>query len=132
MKKPLILVPLAFISIPVQLTLWYMTSFGYSFNESIQCVLHFVQNRTRYAQKFSEPNLARITPGMTGDQVFKLIGQPLEGHIRDGKPGSHWKYSLAEGTASVYHERTIVFDLPPNAPPKVSEVIKRLHLPTTD
>lgn len=121
------LIPVVIAAIPVLLMAWYVSSFGYSWSEAWNCVKHFGQCRTRYAQKFSESQLARITPGMKGDKVFELIGNPMEGHIKDGKPAPVWRYSLPEASAAYYHERAIIFDLPPGKPPTVKAIVRRLN-----
>jgi len=123
------LVPVVILALPALLTGWYVTSFGYSWSEAWASVQSFGKLRTRYAQKFSESQLNRIRPGMKGDEVFKLIGQPFEGHIVNGKPGPVWKYSLPKGDAEYYHERSILFDLPEGKPPTVKSILRRLHHP---
>lgn len=123
------LIPLAILALPLLLVVWYVVSFGYSWSEAFTSLRHFGECRTRYAQKFSESQLSRILPGMKGDQVYALIGNPMEGHIKDGKPAPVWRYSLPEGAAAYYHERAIVFNLEPGSPPTVKSVIRRLHQP---
>jgi hypothetical protein len=125
------IVPVLIIAIPALLTAWYVKSFGYSWSEAWSAVQHFGQTRTRYAQKFSESQLNRIRPGMKGDEVFKLIGQPFEGHIVNGRPGPIWKYSLPKGDAQYFHERAVLFDLPPGKPPTVKSIVRQLHQPGT-
>jgi hypothetical protein len=128
-KNWFFILPVGILLLPVLLALWYVTNFGYSWSEAWASVQHFGQTRTRYAQKFSESQLSRIRPGMKGDEVFKVIGQPFEGHIVNGKPGPIWKYSLPKQDAIYFHERSISFELPPGKPPIVKSVLRRLHQP---
>ena len=123
------LIPAAVVATPVLLAFWYVLSFGYSWGEAFECVRYFGQCKTRYAQKFSESNLSRVQPGMTGDKVFDLIGGPMEGHVVNGKFSPIWRYSLPAGSAAYYHERTVHFATPANKPPVVKAVIRRLHKP---
>ena len=123
------IIPLVIVAAPVLLACWYVASFGYSWPDAWSSVMHFGSCRTRYAQKFSESQLAKIQPGMKGDQVFALIGNPMEGHIRDGKPAPVWRYSLPGESAEYYHERAVIFNLPPGKPPTVKSVVRRLHQP---
>jgi hypothetical protein len=123
------LIPAVIVLTPVLLALGYVVSYGYSWGEAFQCVRHFGECKTRYAQKFSESSLSRVQVGMTGDQVFNLIGGPMEGHVVDGKFSPVWRYSLPAGSAAYHHERTVHFATPANKPPVVKAIVRRLHGP---
>lgn len=128
-NKSWFLIPALLVATPLLLAFYYMISFGYSWQDAWGSVRHFGACKTRYAQQFSESNLDRIRPGMKGDEVFKIIGMPMEGHLVDGKPAPVWRYSLPQDDATIYHERAVLFHLPPGKPPTVKTILRRLHLP---
>ncbi len=128
-NKVWILVPAALIAAPLLLALWYVLNFGYSWNDAWTSVRHFGSCQTRYAQQFSESNLERVRPGMSGKDVFNVLGTPMEGHVIEGKASPLWKYSLPKGDAAYHHQRAVLFDLPPGKPPVVKAVIRRLFQP---
>lgn len=130
-NKTWFLIPAVIIVLPLMLAAWYMLAYGYAWSDAMGSVLHFGGCKTRYAQKFSESSLNRVKPGMKGDEVFKLIGAPMEGHLIDGKPAPVWKYSLPRDGAAYYHERAVIFHVPPGKPPTVKSVLRRLHRPDT-
>jgi len=134
MKKhwPLFAFPALLLLTPLLLAVWYMVNFQYSWDQAWIAVGSFGQSRTRYAQQFSEANFSRVTAGMRGDAVYKLIGNPLEGHIIDGKPAPLWKYSLPRDGARHFHERAVLFDIQPGKPPVVRSVIRRPFQPEDD
>ncbi len=128
-NKSWLLIPSVIAAAPLLLAVGYVVSFGYSWQDAWGSVRHFGGCKTRYAQKFSESSLDRVRPGMKGDEVFKLIGNPMEGHLLDGKPAPVWRYSLPQHDAAYYHERAVLFSLPPGKPPTVKAVLRRLHRP---
>jgi hypothetical protein len=75
------------------------------------------------------------TPGMEGrEPSMSCIGNPLEGHIVGGKPGTNWIYSTAGATnINSYHERAVIFDLNgAGGVPRVKQVVKRFHVGEVD
>lgn len=131
-NKSYFLIPAAILAVPLLMACWYVFSFGYSWDDAWSSVRHFGGCKTRYAQKFNESNLSRIRPGMKGNEVFNLIGAPMEGHLIDGQPAPVWKYSLPKEDAAYYHERAVLFDLPAGKPPTVKSVVRRLRTPDTE
>jgi hypothetical protein len=76
--------------------------------------------------KFTESKFKSIRPGMSGRDVFELLGVPLERHLDD----TLWHYSLPlhGSQTQYYHERTIVMQ---PGTGKVASVINRYHTPET-
>ncbi|MCB1225493.1 MAG: hypothetical protein KDK99_06760 [Verrucomicrobiales bacterium] len=124
---PIWLPLLVLIILPAALVGGYMVRFGYDPQEAWLAVRHFSESGTRYGQGFEERNFAAVRQGMRGDEVHRLLGQPMEGHLVDGKPGRVWRFSLPQPGKTWFHERAILFDLPPGKPPVVSGVWHRFH-----
>lgn len=82
------------------------------------------QNATRYATGYSETTFAQIRAGMTREDVFRLLGQPLERvTYPDSWPEMHWIYSQAASRSGHFHLRSVRF-----APDgTVSTVFKEFH-----
>ena len=121
MKKWYFIVPIALLCTPLLMTFYISASYGYDFKESLEVLQAIGKSDTKFQTlKFSESRFRQIEPGMSGRDVFELIGVPLERHDNDTK----WTYSLPVGGAQYYHERTVVLDKG-----KVTSVICRFHLP---
>ena len=121
MKKWYFIVPIALLCTPLLMTFYISASYGYNFEESLQVLQAIGKSDTKFQTlKFSESRFRQIEPGMSGRDVFELIGVPLERHDNDTK----WTYSLPVGGAQHYHERTVVLDKG-----KVTSVICRFHTP---
>ena len=121
MKKWYFIVPIALLCTPLLMTFYISASYGYNFEESLQVLQAIGKSDTKFQTlKFSESRFRQIEPGMSGRDVFELIGVPLERHDNDTK----WTYSLPVGGAQYYHERTVVLDKG-----KVTNVICRFHTP---
>lgn len=121
MKKWYFIVPIALLCTPLLMTFYISASYGYNFEESLQVLQAIGKSDTKFQTlKFSESRFRQIEPGMSGRDVFELIGVPLERHDNDTK----WTYSLPVGGAQYYHERTVVLDKG-----VVTSVICRFHNP---
>lgn len=119
--------PAVLVLIPLVLTLVFSMKFGYSMGDSWLAVQHMGQSGTRYPVKFEERNFDKIKPGMDGRTVYQTMSiQPLE-----GAGGDEWKYSLPQDHAPYFHERLIIMQRGADGVPRVKQVIKRFHLPTT-
>lgn len=121
MKKWYFIVPIALLCTPLLMTFYISASYGYNFEESLQVLQAIGKSDTKFQTlKFSESRFRQIEPGMSGRDVFELIGVPLERHDNDSK----WTYSLPVGGAQYYHERTVLLDKG-----VVTGVICRFHKP---
>jgi hypothetical protein len=130
-NKGILLAVLAVAAAPLLLVVATKVKHGYDWEDTWTCVRHFGTCKTRYGHKFSESGFARIREGMRGDEIFRILGQPMEGHIVAGKPGDTWRYSLPGPGATHYHERAISMNLPPGKPPTVRESVRRLGQPSS-
>lgn len=124
--------PLLILLTPLLLAASYMVRCGYDWENAWQSTIHFGKSGTRYGQGFEERAFGRVRPGMKGDEVYRLLGQPMEGHLVDGKPGREWIYSLPQLGRSHYHLRVVVFDVVDGQPPIVSRIQRRFHSPVSD
>lgn len=114
-------IPVGLLAMPVIMILFISVSYGYNLDESIACFKAFGQENTKFqALKFSESSFRKIEPGMTGRDVFELLGVPLERHDNDTK----WVYSQPMSGAKFFHERAIMMEAG-----KVTQVICRFHTP---
>jgi hypothetical protein len=121
MKKRYFLIPVALLCAPLLMTLYISANYGYDFKESWEVLKAVGKSDTKFqALKFEERNFRKITPGMTGRDVFELVGLPLERHNNDAK----WSYSVPVSGAEYYHERTVLMDKG-----VVTQVICRFHKP---
>jgi len=121
MKKRYFLVPVTLLCAPLLMTLYISANYGYDFNESLEVLKAVGKSETKFqALKFEERNFRKITPGMTGRDVFELVGLPLERHNNDDK----WSYSVPVSGAEYYHERTVLLEKG-----VVTQVICRFHKP---
>ncbi len=118
--------PIAIIAIPLLMAVYSAFNWGYGLSESMNALLHFGSSDTRYSVGFSEDKFQRIKSGLRGDQVFKLVGVPFQ-----GQAGLSWDYSLPQGDAKYFHERTVIFDKDAEGIPHVKQVISRFHTPET-
>jgi hypothetical protein len=117
--------PATLLLIPVLVMLYYMMSMGYGLEESWVALQNMGRSNTRYTQKYTESKFGSIQPGMDGRTVYQTMEmQPFE-----GQAGLVWKYSLPQGDAKVYHERTVLFERDKNNVPRVVRTVKRLHIP---
>ena len=62
---------------------------------------------TRFAPGYSWLAFSRVQPGMSRDEVVKLLGEPMEVHDRPNQ-GTSWRYSKSP-TDSHYSLRVVVF-----------------------
>lgn len=121
MKKWYFIVPIVLLCTPLLMTLYISASYGYSFGESLEVLQAIGKSDTKYqGLKFSESRFRQIEPGMSGRDVFELVGVPLERHDNDTK----WTYSLPVGGAQFFHERTVLLEKG-----VVTSVICRFHKP---
>jgi hypothetical protein len=116
-------VPAVLLAMPVLITWFISAKYNYSMGDAWLVFKTSGKAETKFqGQKYTESKFARIEPGMTGRDVFELIGIPLERHEED----TRWKFSLPVSGAEYYHERTVV--LQPGTG-KVARVINRYHTP---
>lgn len=125
-KNWYLLTPLLLIAIPALIVVYYIVSFGYTPAEAMKATQYFLQSNTRYTQKYSDANFARLRPGMDGRTVYEVMQmQPFE--RRDDE--AVWIYSLPQGDAKAYHERTVQLERDKNNVPRVKKVVKTFHAP---
>lgn len=121
MKKWYFIVPLVLLSSPLLMTLYISASYGYNFSDSLVVLQAIGKSDTKFqGLTFSESKFRQIEPGMSGRDVFELVGVPLERHDNDTK----WTYSLPVSGASYFHERTVLLEKG-----VVTGVICRFHTP---
>lgn len=122
-KNWYVVIPLFFLCIPLFIILSYMTSYGYSFNESVECFKAMGKEKTKFSQgRYSEAKFHEVQPGFSGKDIFDRLGIPLERHDDD----TRWLYSVPVGGTEYYHERTFVMDHG-----KVKNIICRFHTPAS-
>jgi outer membrane protein assembly factor BamE (lipoprotein component of BamABCDE complex) len=64
---------------------------------------------TEYARSYTDEGFARVSPGMTEDEVRELIGEPLAVDVyRDGQE-EYWRYARSASDGD-YHIRIVVFE----------------------
>lgn len=120
--------PLVLVLVPLLMTVFVSMKYGYSMGDSWTAVCHIGQTSTRFAQKYEERNFDKIRPGMDGRTVYQTMNmQPLE-----GQTGREWKYSLPDGQAAYFHERTVLMEPDAQKIPRVKQVVKRLHVPAAN
>jgi hypothetical protein len=117
--------PIVIIIIPLLMATNSMVNWGYGFNESMNALMHFGSTDTRYSIGFSELGFKTIKTGMDGRTVYSLIKNPFEGPATD----TPWKFSLPQGDAKYYHERTVIFEKDAQGVPRVKRIVSRFHTP---
>ena len=117
--------PIVIIISPLIIAVNSMVNWGYSFSESMNALMHFGSTDTRYSIGFSELGFKTLRKGMDGRTVYSLIKNPFERQMDD----TVWRYSLPQGDATYYHERTVVFEKDAQGIPRVKEVVSRFHTP---
>lgn len=115
--------PLAIIIIPLIMAVNSMVNWGYDFSESMNAIVHWGSTDTRYTIGFSELGFKTLRKGMDGRTVYGLIKNPFERQVED----TVWRYSLPQGDAKYYHERTVLFEKDPQGVPRVKSVVSRFH-----
>jgi hypothetical protein len=126
-KNWYLVVPAILILLPLVMTFYISTTYGYTMSQSWEVFKTSTQAETKFQRlKFTEGKFKSIQPGMSGREVFELLGVPLERHLND----TLWHYSvpLHGSETKYYHERSIL--LQPGTG-KVTSVINRYHTPET-
>ncbi|MBL9113421.1 MAG: hypothetical protein JNJ83_00325 [Verrucomicrobiaceae bacterium] len=117
------LVPAVLVAVPLLITVYISTKYNYSMGDAWVVFQTSTKAKTKFqSQKYTERGFAKVQPGMTGRDVFEILGVPLERHDDD----TRWHYSLPVSGAGYYHERTII--LQPGTG-KVASVINRYRTP---
>ena len=115
--------PLMFLLSPLLIILYFMATYGYSFNDAVTCLKYINKANTKFREgSYSESKFHEVHVGDSGKDVFDHVGLPLERHDGDTK----WRYSLAVGGTEYFHERTFIMDKG-----KVTKVVCRFHTPET-
>jgi hypothetical protein len=117
--------PIVIIIIPAIMAVNSMVNWGYGFSESMNALMHFGSTDTRYSIGFSELGFKTLRKGMDGRTVYGLIKNPFERQVED----TVWRYSLPQGDAKYYHERTVIFEKDAQSIPRVKQVVSRFHTP---
>ena len=117
------IIPAVLIFLPVLATFYISVAYGYTLGEAWEVFKSKGQEQTKFqALKYSESKFRQIRPGMSGRDVFEMVGLPLERHNED----LLWHYSLPLKGAEFFHERSIVMQ---PGTGKVAQVICRYHQP---
>lgn len=115
------IIPVGFLLLPLLIVFYISISYGYTFDEALACFKNIGKENTKFqALTYREDRFRMIRPGMTGREVFDLVGIPLERHDNDAK----WVYSAPIGGTQFYHERSVLMSAG-----KVTDVICRFHTP---
>ena len=118
-------IPAVLILVPLLMTGYISAKYGYSMADAWLVFKTSGEAQTKFQEtKFTETKFKKIEPGMTGRDVFEILGVPLERHEDDTK----WLYSLPVSGAKYYHERTVVMQ---PGTGKVAGIINRYHTPDT-
>ena len=96
---------------------------GYGLCDTVACVVTTGQHATRYATGYSDGAISRVRAGMTGDEVLRILGEPLERVTWSSWPEGEWKYSQPATSSGHYHLRTVRF----SQDGKVSDVYKLFY-----
>lgn len=114
-------IPVGLLCLPIIMIFYISVSYGYSFDEAIACFKNIGNENTKFqALSYSESKFRSIKPGMSGRDVFELVGIPLERHDND----TRWVYSAPIGGTAYYHERALIMNAG-----KVTDVVCRFHTP---
>jgi hypothetical protein len=119
--------PIAIIAIPLLMAVYSAFNWGYGLSESMNALLHFGSSDTRYSVGFTEDHFQHVRVGMDGKTVYGWIKNPFERLDDD----TRWNYSLPQGDAKYFHERTIILAKDAQGIPRVKQVISRFHTPET-
>jgi hypothetical protein len=113
--------PVFLLCLPLIMVVYTMSSYGYSWEESVEVVRATGKNNTKFQEtRYEERNFKKIEPGDTGRTVFELLGVPLE-RLNDD---TLWRYTTNVGSTGYFHERALVMKKG-----VVQEVINRFARP---
>jgi hypothetical protein len=102
------LLPITLLCIPLLMVGYQMSAHGYSWSEAVLAVRSAGKNQTKFQElKYSERLFHRIQPGMSGKEVYEMLGTPLE---RNMPADTLWKYSVNIGGTGFYHERSLIME----------------------
>jgi hypothetical protein len=97
--------PVFLLCLPLIMVVYTMSSYGYSWEESVEVVRATGKNNTKFQEtRYEERNFKKIEPGDTGRTVFELLGVPLE-RLNDD---TLWRYTTNVGSTGYFHERALV------------------------
>jgi hypothetical protein len=99
-----------------------MWRFGYGWNDGFWRTLLIPCEGTIWAKGFSEKKFTQLKLGMTGEEVKRLIGEPLA--IRCGKEFCFFIYTNQDTGTADYDERVVLTDLSD----KVVEIRKTFYI----
>ena len=123
-KRWYYLIPVLLVCFPLLMVLYVSLSYGYSPAESWS----YIQNMDKTESKFrigaySEGRFDKVEVGMSGSDVYQLLGMPIE---RNMPEDTRWSYSVALNGSKYFHERLVLLEKG-----KVTGIIKRFHMPET-
>ena len=83
--------------------------YGYNMSDTLNCLLTTGQNTTRFAPGYTERAFSKIHQGMTADEVFRILGEPLNRVTWSLWPEGDWDYSQPATSSGHYHCRFVRF-----------------------
>ncbi|MGB0454072.1 MAG: outer membrane protein assembly factor BamE domain-containing protein [Bacteriovoracaceae bacterium] len=86
-----------------------MYRFGYGFEDGFFRTLLAPMEGTVWADGFSEEAFDKISIGMTAEQVFSILGEPLE-KDSDCHKLCFWTYSWQDTQTADFDQRWVVFN----------------------
>jgi hypothetical protein len=117
-----VILPIFLMCLPLLMVGYTMSAYGYSWAESVEAVRATGKNNTKFQEtKYTERNFRKVVAGMSGKEVFDLIGVPLERNMPDD---TVWRYSVNVGGTGYFHERTLKMDRG-----RVTEVVVKFSQP---
>jgi outer membrane protein assembly factor BamE (lipoprotein component of BamABCDE complex) len=97
--------PIFLLCLPLVMVGYTMSKYGYSWAEAVEVVKATGKNNTKFQEtKYTERGFRKIDVGMSGRDVYEIIGQPLERNTPDD---TIWRYSVNVGGTGYFHERTL-------------------------
>ena len=83
--------------------------YGYDMSDTFACMLTTGQHETRFAAGYTDRAFSEIRPGMTINEVLRILGEPLDRATWTSWPEGEWQYSQPASSTGHYHLRTVRF-----------------------
>lgn len=85
--------------------------YGYGLDDGLNCALTTGFHKTHFAAGYSDRTFSSIRPGMTTNEVLRILGEPLDRKTWSQWPEGYWNYSQAapSSPSDHYHVRNVRF-----------------------